>query len=165
HKFIDTVDVSYFGTHSSVQDNSIAINRAINYANANKVTRVTNYDELSVMAKTVSRSKGCIELKSNVSFENYGTITLVPNALSQYAIIGGENISNFGIVVGQIIGDHLAHQGDTHEHGMGIGLKNAANFVIKDGNIAQCAGDGMYIYGDVSSASYNKGCYNGKVSN
>jgi len=165
HRFIDTVDVSYFGVHPSVQDNSIAINKAINYANANKVARVVNYGEITVVAKTVSRSSGCIELQSNVSFENYGTITLEPNALSQYAIIGGENISNFSIAVGRLIGDHNAHQGDTHEHGMGIGLKNTSNFVIKDGSIAQCAGDGIYIYGDASTTSYNKGCYNGDVRN
>ncbi|WP_291095907.1 right-handed parallel beta-helix repeat-containing protein, partial [Empedobacter sp. UBA7252] len=165
HKFIDTIDVSYFGVHSSVQDNSIAINKAINYANASKVTRVVNYADITVVAKAVSRSVGCIELKSNVSFENYGTITLIPNALSQYAIIGGENISNFNIIVGRIIGDNPAHQGDIHEHGMGIGLKNAANFVIKDGSIAQCAGDGMYLYGDTSTTNYNKGCYNGDIRN
>ena len=165
HRFTDTVDVSYFGVHSSVQDNSIAINKAINYAKANKVARVVNYGEITVIAKTVSRSGGCIELKSNVSFENYGTITLIPNALSQYAIIGGENISNFNIIVGRIIGDNPAHQGDIHEHGMGIGLKNAANFVIKDGSVAQCAGDGMYLYGDTSTINYNKGCYNGEIKN
>jgi len=165
HKFVDTVDLSYFGVHPSVQDNSIAINKAINYASANKIARVVNYGEITVVAKTVSRSSGCIELKSNVSFENYGTITLVPNALSQYAIIGGENIGNFSVIVGRLIGDHLAHQGDIHEHGMGIGLKNATHFVIKDGSITQCAGDGIYVYGDTSTTNYNKGCYNGDIRN
>jgi hypothetical protein len=165
HRFTDLIDVNYFGANPSILDNSTPINNAISYAYNNGVSRVVTYGELKVIAKTVSRNSGCIELRSNVSFENYGTIILEPNALLQYAIIGGVDVDNFQIVAGHIIGDNLNHQGDSHEHGMGIGLQNATDFLIKEGTISHCVGDGIYLFGNSSPIDSNIGCYNGEIRN
>ena len=79
-----------------------------------------------------------------------------------YSIIDLTDSSDINIFGGgKIIGDRDIHIGSTGEWGMGINLRGSTNVLIKDIEIKNCWGDGIYI-GKSSNKNY---CENIKIYN
>lgn len=168
HEFVDILDVSYYGVSSTVLNNTPLINKAIDYASLNNIPRVVNYGNIfvSVVEEAIPTDySNAINLKSNIHFENYGTIKLNPTNIERTAIISCLNISNFSIRVGLIEGDKLTHLGTTGEWGMGIRLYSCRKYSIINGSIKTCWGDGIILTAGASSSQYNEGCFNGLIGN
>lgn len=165
HEFKDSIDLIYFGTSENIEDNSVIINRAIEYASNKGVKEVVNNQNLNCVVKEESeRWRGCIEMKSGVHFINNGVIKISPTNQDRYAIIGAEGVKDIQVKVGTILGDKYTHLTTSGEWGMGIGLRDVENYKVYEGLVQECWGDGVYITGDSSvNYEYTDGCKNGIV--
>lgn len=73
-------------------------------------------------------------------------IRLLGTSANMYKIFlfdRGVNIA--GIFGGAIVGDRASHIGTTGEHGMGISIYGAKGIYVRDMNISDCWGDGVYV--------------------
>lgn len=93
----------------------------------------------------VADAKPAIVLEDNITVEVNGTIKLKANSKTAYSIVSikGNNVQICGN--GKIVGDRDKHLGDKGEWGMGIMLSRASNIIIRDIEISNCWGDGIYI--------------------
>lgn len=69
----------------------------------------------------------------------------LPNSSTRYYIVDVRHVNNVRIVGGRIVGDRATHIGADGEWGMGIGVYDGQNIVIKDIHISDCWGDGVMI--------------------
>ena len=79
-----------------------------------------------------------------------GTITLTPNSLERYAIMGLYDKSNITITgSGSIIGDRVGHtynpSSSTHEWGYGLYVRGCKNVHVSGITTQDCTGDGIMI--------------------
>lgn len=92
--------------------------------------------------------------KSNqlIKIDKDAIVKSIANSATNYNIFKLSAVSNVIIQGGKIIGDRATHTGVTGEFGMGIGIYDCTNILVKDVLVSDCWGDGIYI-GGVSAAS------------
>lgn len=98
-----------------------------------------------------------ILLNSNTEFVLNGTITLLPNDLTNYEIVYLGSLENVIISGhGSIIGDLSTHTGTSGEWGMGVSIVGSKNVDIRGISIEYCWGDLIYIGGNSSDINISR---------
>lgn len=99
-----------------------------------------------------------IILKDNITLEfELGTILkAIPNSGERYEIIKIHDVKNIKLI-GQvsIVGDRNEHLGSSGEWGSGISIRGSRNVYIKDVNVSDMWGDGIYV-GNTSKQNYSE---------
>lgn len=150
----DSISIESFGAKGDDNiDDTLAIQKAINFAYENNFKEVTFPKGLYLINATKS-----IRLKSNVTlkFEDGTALQALPNDSENYAIISIrdiENVSLLGKVI--IVGDRKKHKGTTGEWGFGISIRGSENIHIENSIIKDNWGDGIYI-GSTERKDYSK---------
>lgn len=127
------------------------INAAIEYANKNNI----EYIKLKKGTYKVNgignyKQKKGIVIKSNLEMDfNGSTIIHEKNNDPTYALICIYGENNIKLSNGILIGDREEHNyaGSTHEWGMGIEIRFGNNIEIRNFEIYDMTGDGIYITG------------------
>lgn len=78
-----------------------------------------------------------------------------PTGNSAYSIIDCRDTSNIEIIGGHLIGERHEHNGESGEWGHGINLQGATDYIVKDIEISNCWGDGIYI-GPSNNKAYSE---------
>ncbi|MGN2242359.1 glycosyl hydrolase family 28-related protein [Frateuria sp. GZRR33] len=73
------------------------------------------------------------------------TLEVIPTSASRYMVIQIYNATDVRVVGGNLIGDRARHLGDTGEWGYGINVTAATNVVLKNINLSNFWGDGVWI--------------------
>lgn len=81
----------------------------------------------------------------NVAFEEGSKLKVIPNSSTVYSVITITGKNNISLSGACIEGDRNFHTGTTGEWGFGISISNSQNITIKDVNVYDCWGDGIYI--------------------
>lgn len=139
----DTVNVKDYGAKGDgVNDDTAAINDAINYAAAESINKVSIPDGVYMINTDES-----VNLKSNIHLELSSGTTLkaIPTSSELNYIVYIKNVDNVTVTGGKIIGDRDSHLGTTGEWGMGIAMYDSRNITVSDISISDCWGDGIYI--------------------
>src|SRR3954470_24100583 len=92
---------------------------------------------------------GGIRLPSNCTLQltKDATLQAIPNALTHYAVVYLEGVTNAHVVGGKIQGERDRHRGTAGEWGMGIWMNGARNCSARNTTISKCWGDGVYVGG------------------
>lgn len=143
--FVNEASVKWFGAKG---DNSTDDTAAIQLALTNQSSVYFPKGNYMVNAVTGLLPKSDQVIK----IDEEATVKCIANNATNYNVFKLSNISDVIIQGGKIIGDRLIHTGVTGEFGMGIGIFDCSNILIKDITITNCWGDGIYI-GGVSTAS------------
>lgn len=106
----------------------------------------------------VAANRNCeaiLSVPSNTEVIINGTITMLPNAFTNYYIVelNGENIQLHGS--GEIVGDKHTHTGIQGEWGMGVQLTHCNKVDIYDLTIKDCWGDCIYIGSESTDVRIN----------
>lgn len=91
---------------------------------------------------------GGLQPASNTTlvFEPGAKLKAIANGEVGYSIIKIDNKNNVRIIRPTIEGERTTHTGTTGEFGMGILIQNAStNITVKDANVYDCWGDGIFI--------------------
>ncbi|KOF08619.1 hypothetical protein AC739_19465, partial [Planococcus glaciei] len=94
-----------------------------------------------------------VVLKDNITlkFEHGAILEALPNSEEGYEIVkimDVENVTLLGDV--QIKGERNKHTGTSGEWGFGISIKGSKNVTIKNVDVSDCWGDGIYIGSSVN---------------
>lgn len=76
---------------------------------------------------------------------NMVTLEVIPNSATRYYAIQINNVTDVRIVGGNLLGDRTKHKGATGEWGFGIYVTAAKNVVLKQVNVSNFWGDGVWI--------------------
>lgn len=136
------VNVSKFGAKGDgVHDDTAAIQAAL--------------DSLPMDGGTVYVPNGTymIDVSKSVKMRSHTRLLMAPNAelhalpsdLQRYSVVSVRHVNNVRVVGGRIVGDRATHQGSTGEWGMGVGIYDGQNIVVKDIKISDCWGDGVMV--------------------
>lgn len=108
-----------------------------------------------------------VSSNSKIELDKEAIVKLLPTSKERYYIFLCDEIENFEITGGKIIGDREEHLGSTGEWGQGIRLQASRNGVIRDIHISNCWGDGITIGGkyDNSKPSENIHVLNNVIDN
>ncbi|WP_424683475.1 glycosyl hydrolase family 28-related protein [Frateuria sp. YIM B11624] len=87
------------------------------------------------------------------------TLEVIPNSATRYFAIKVENVTDVRIVGGNLVGDRAKHVGTTGEWGFGIYVTGAKNVVIKQVNLSNFWGDGIWIGAIGKGTSLNRSDY------
>ena len=90
---------------------------------------------------------------SVIFFQNNSKLVLKPSSKGSYQILRIKDKENIKIYNANIIGDRDYHTGNKGEWGMGISIIGSENIEIKNFNITNCWGDGIYIGHGKSSSN------------
>ncbi|KYG59421.1 cell wall-binding repeat-containing protein [Planococcus maritimus] len=99
-----------------------------------------------------------INLKDNITLEfEVGTILkAIPNSAERYEIMKIHDVKNVELKgEAKIVGDRTEHLGSSGEWGFGISIRGSRNILIKDINLSDMWGDGVYI-GNTSKQNYSE---------
>lgn len=138
------------------EDDTEAFNRAIQ-------TFEGKYETLYVPAGTyyINAETG-IQLvsKMNLVMSPDAVIKAVGNSSKFYDVVLVKEVSQVTISGGQIKGERYEHTGKAGEWGHGIGIYDSSVITIKDTDISECWGDGIYLGTNRTDANTNKeaGC-------
>ncbi|HBG26922.1 MAG: hypothetical protein A2Y10_10585 [Planctomycetes bacterium GWF2_41_51] len=79
-------------------------------------------------------------------FEPGAKLKAITNGEVGYSVIKIDNKNNVRVIAPTIEGERSTHTGTTGEFGMGILIQNAStNIIVKDANVYDCWGDGIFI--------------------
>ncbi|WP_333624685.1 hypothetical protein [Sphingobacterium siyangense] len=145
HRFIEEVDLKYYGIFDNNTDISIDGTRVLGLLASKFLTAVFSGKNYLVDA-TKNSSRGIL-IPSNASIRTAFDTTFVcsPNASSSYgviSIIGSENVSINRL---KIIGDREDHMGTAGEWGVGLNILSSKNVSIEEVVVNNCWGDGIYL--------------------
>ena len=70
---------------------------------------------------------------------------VIPNSASWHYAIRAWGVNNVVVTGGKIVGDRARHRGRGGEWGMGISVLGSRNVLIKDVNVSNFWGDGLYV--------------------
>ncbi|MDN3437269.1 glycosyl hydrolase family 28-related protein [Planococcus sp. APC 3900] len=134
------------------QEDTIAIQRAIDFQ-SNRGGGVVEFPKGIYL---IDASKSVV-LKDNITldFKKGAILQAIPSELESYEIVkirDVENVTLTGDV--RIIGERSSHIGSTGEWGFGISIMGSEDVVIKNANISDCWGDGIYI-GSTENKEYS----------
>lgn len=92
-----------------------------------------------------SEKPNVLTVVSNTEVIIDGVVRLAPNDLGSYKMfdLRGDHIYLHGS--GEIVGDRMAHTGETGEWGMGISMQRASDIRIEDLTVRDCWGDCIYV--------------------
>lgn len=88
-----------------------------------------------------------LNVRSNqtIFFPENSKLILKPSDKQNYEILNVRNVKNVRILNANIVGDRDNHIGIGGEWGMGIGIRGSQNVTVKNANISDCWGDGIYV--------------------
>jgi polygalacturonase len=136
------VNVSNYGARGDgVHDDTAAFQAAVNALPADGGTVYVPAGRFMINAlKPIKmRSHTRLLMTSN------STLAVIPNSATRYYAIRIEKVSDVRIVGGNLVGDRTNHKGTTGEWGFGIYVTGAKNVVIKQVNLSNFWGDGIWI--------------------
>lgn len=116
---------------------------------------------------TVDITKNGLKLKTNqqLLFQNKSFLKIESNDLSAYELLKVHGINNVKIFNAKLIGDRRAHQGTKGEAGHGISILGSSDVIIKDFDIRDFWGDGIFIGRLDKTTNNNISITNGLVDN
>lgn len=96
-----------------------------------------------------------LSIPSNITlhFQENSQLCLKPTDKGSYQMLKIFNSENVNILNASLVGDREEHLGDKGEWGMGISIIGSENIEIKNFNITNCWGDGIYIGHGKSSSN------------
>ncbi len=163
-----TINNSYFGIEingKNAKDTLTGINQAIAYASKKNIENVklekgTYIIDSQRDQKEYHYQEKGITLKSNMEFDlNGSTIKHITNNRESYSLISIIAIDNVTIKNGILEGDRETHDynnGSTNEFGHGIDIAGGNNVEIKNLEIRNMTGDGIYTTNkQINSKYYN----------
>ncbi|WP_440279496.1 right-handed parallel beta-helix repeat-containing protein [Frateuria sp.] len=88
-----------------------------------------------------------IKLRSHtrLQMDPAATLEVIPTSNSRYMVIQIYNATDVRVVGGNLVGDRVKHLGDTGEWGYGINVTASTNVVLKNVNLSNFWGDGVWI--------------------
>ncbi|UGB38518.1 right-handed parallel beta-helix repeat-containing protein [Frateuria soli] len=72
-------------------------------------------------------------------------LRVIPNKEAWHYAIRAWGVNNVVINGGKIVGERAQHKGTTGEWGMGVSILGSKNVLVKDVNVSQFWGDGLYV--------------------
>ncbi|MGN2242357.1 right-handed parallel beta-helix repeat-containing protein [Frateuria sp. GZRR33] len=72
-------------------------------------------------------------------------LKVIPNSASRYWVVKVFEVNNVEIVGGKMTGDRAQHKGSTGEWGYGINISGSSNVLVRNVNLSEFWGDGMWI--------------------
>jgi parallel beta-helix repeat protein len=72
-------------------------------------------------------------------------LRVIPNGASRYWVVKVFKVNNVEIVGGKMTGDRARHKGSTGEWGYGINISGSSNVLVRDVQLSEFWGDGMWI--------------------
>ncbi|MCR5119731.1 MAG: right-handed parallel beta-helix repeat-containing protein [Lachnospiraceae bacterium] len=124
------------------------INAAINLASKDGGKNYS-YTVLITKDKTI-KNGASIELKENVRLMIRSTIKMEKTDSDTYSMISIK-ANNVSIIGGTLKGDIAEHKASEIHKGRGIEISGASGVKIRDMDISNFQGDGIYLHGDVSA--------------
>lgn len=94
-----------------------------------------------------------VQIPSNttLSLADNTILHAIPLDVGNYGIVQIEGVSGAQIRGGHIVGDRYEHPSDYGQWGHGVRILNAHNCTVRDVQISECWGDGIYIGNDSSN--------------
>lgn len=89
--------------------------------------------------------------------EDGAVLKALPSAKSVNNVIRIGSAENVTIRGGSIVGERYSHNGSQGEWGMGIGVYDSTGIEIRDVEISECWGDGIYLGSDRDEYTVNAG--------
>ena len=88
-----------------------------------------------------------IKLRSHtrLKLDPAATLEVIPTTASRYMVIQIYNATDVRVVGGNLIGDRVNHKGTDGEWGYGINVTASTNVVLKNVNVSNFWGDGIWI--------------------
>ena len=141
-KMRETVSVKDFGAvGDGVTDDTSAIQLAISVGRNIIIPKGTYLIDALVGISIVGG-------KQHIMLEKGAVLQAKPNnSALVYQVIKILDVADVLVTGGTIIGDRATHTGVTGESGMGIYVVNSENITIRDVEIRDCWGDGIYVGG------------------
>lgn len=157
---INVTDERFGAKGDGLSDDTIAIQRAIDYAAAAGGGVVEIPSGTYMINSTLNASDGQFGLtglymRSNVTVRMTETTTLqaMATSSSHYAIFRLSGVENAHIAGGTLVGDRANHQGEGGEWGHGVSIVSSKKVVIEGVRAKEFWGDGFYIGGNVAHRS------------
>lgn len=143
---IKTEDVNVLMFKKSSNDDREMIQKAVDYAAANKIRVVFIPDGNYEIEATNPRG---IVLGDNIHLKlgDKAILKALPTKSTNYSILRVHNAENVTVSGGKILGERNEHIGTTGEWGHGVVIRDAMNVELRDISINDCWGDGIYIAG------------------
>lgn len=106
-----------------------------------------------------------LDIPSNTTlvFQPLSKLVILPNNKSTYELIRIHNVSGVKILNAKLEGDRAKHIGNSGEWGHGISIRGARNVEVRNFEIENFWGDGIYIGGANLKYSDNVVINNGKL--
>lgn len=91
----------------------------------------------------------CLKVRSGqtITLDKGAIIKAMGNALAHYQVLSIEKVRDVSISGGVVVGERTAHLGRDGEHGMGIGIYDSTDVVLRNITVKDCWGDGIYVGG------------------
>ena len=86
-----------------------------------------------------------VRSNSKLYFENGSELVLQKNSKERYEVLRLHSVQNVELIGPKIKGDRENHEGSSGEWGFGISIRGSQNIDIKNGEIKNCWGDGIYL--------------------
>lgn len=137
-------------------DDTAAFNRAIQSFEGKYETLYVPAGTYLINAETGIRLAGRMQLIMSPD----AVIKAVGNSSEHYDVILVKEVSQVTISGGRIVGERYEHTGKKGEWGHGIGVYDCSVITIKDVDISECWGDGIYLGTNRTDANTNReaGC-------
>ncbi len=84
--------------------------------------------------------------------DKMATLEVIPNSAGRYWVIKVWGVSDVRVVGGNLVGDRVKHRGTSGEWGYGINVVASKNVILKNVNLSNFWGDGIWI----GAKTYNK---------
>lgn len=88
-----------------------------------------------------------VQLRSHTRLLMDATAELdaIPNSSTHSIVVKAWRVTDVRIVGGNIVGERVKHMGTTGEWGYGINISGSTSVVVKNVNISNCWGDGLWV--------------------
>jgi hypothetical protein len=150
-----TIDVRTMGAvGDGVHDDTAAFQAAVNALPADGGTVYAGPGHYMINALKPIQMRSYTRLLMNGA-----TLEVIPNSASRYWLVKVWNVHDVRIVGGKMIGDRVKHMGTTGEWGYGINISGSQNVVVKQVNLSNFWGDGIWIGAITTSKSQVRSDY------
>jgi parallel beta-helix repeat protein len=82
---------------------------------------------------------------TRLQLDSDAELKVIPNGASRYWVVKVFEVNNVEIVGGKMTGDRANHKGNTGEWGYGINISGSNNVLVRNVNLSEFWGDGMWI--------------------